>query len=173
MPGRRGSAARERESRAAADEFDVIERFFTTPPEPGDAVWLGVGDDAAVLDVPPGSVVVDEMICRPIPAHADGYAFGAGALDEVLARSRAGDARPRWITLSLTLPEADERWLEGFGRAIREGARRHRVSLVGGDTTQGPGAIALCVYSLRTEGEGSPPEDGKVRASPRGRAAAE
>ncbi len=150
------------------DEFDLIERFFTTPSGPGDGVWLGIGDDAAVLDVPPGSVVVDEMTCHPIPAEADGFAFGAFALGDALARTRASGAEPRWFTLALTLPDADESWLEGFSRAVRHAERRHRARLVGGDTTRGPGALAVCVFALRPEGgrEGSAGARGASRGRP-------
>ena len=49
------------------DEFELIERFFTTRGAPGDGVWLGIGDDAAVLEVPPGCTVIDEMTIHPIP----------------------------------------------------------------------------------------------------------
>ena len=136
-----------------ATEFEVIERYFATPAGPGDGVWLGIGDDAAVLDVPPKHVVVDVMTCHSIPAGADPFAFGAFALGDALARARARGAQPRWITLSLTLPEADEGWLESFSRAVRHIERSHCVRLVGGDTTQGPGALAVCVFALRCEGE--------------------
>ena len=152
-----------------ADEFELIERFFMTPAEPGDGVWLGIGDDAAVLDVPPGSVVVDEMTCHPIPAGADGFTFGSFAIGDTLARIRKTGARPRWFTLALTLPEADEGWLEGFSRAIRDAARCHRVRLVGGDTTQGPGALAVCVFAVlpagdseTSKGAGSTPRAGNA-----------
>ena len=134
-----------------ADEFDLIERFFTTPAEPGDGVWLGIGDDAAVLEVPPGHLVVDAMICRPIPAAADARAFASRAVKEALARLHTRGAEPRWMTLALTLPAPDERWLEGFSRAVRDTARRHRVRLVGGDTTQGPGALSVSVFGLVPE----------------------
>ena len=73
---------------------------------------------------------------------------------------------PRWVTLALTLPEADEEWLEGFARAIRDTEHRHGVRLVGGDTTQGPGTLAVCVFALLAEGA---QKEGEVAlGSPRG-----
>ena len=149
-----------------ADEFEIIERYFTTPEVAGDGVWLGVGDDAAVLDVPPGRAVVGEMRIHPIPDGEDGFAFGSRALRDALASSRARGATPRWITLALTLPKVDTAWLEGLHRAIRDAERSHRVRLVGGDTTRGPGALAICVLAVQDErapGEGDiagrPPHD--------------
>ena len=132
-----------------ADEFELIERFFTTPGVPGDGVSIGVGDDAAVLEVPPGCTVVDAMSLHAIPPEADGFAFGTFALEDAISRLHTRGARARWITLALTLPEADEDWLEGLSRAVRDAERKHCVRLVGGDTTRGPGALSVSVFALQ------------------------
>ena len=133
------------------DEFELIERFFMTRDAPGDGVWLGIGDDAAVLEVPSGCTVIDEMTIHPIPEGEDGFAFGSFALRDAIERSRAAGGTPRWLTVALTLPEADEEWLEGFARAIRDTECRHRVHLVGGDTTRGPGVLAVSVFAVLVE----------------------
>jgi len=52
-------------------------------------------------------------------------------------------AEPRWATLALALPQADEAWLERFSAGFFALAESHRVELVGGDTTRGP--LNLCV----------------------------
>ena len=72
-----------------ADEFELIERFFASPASSGDGVRVGVGDDAAVLEVPPGRSVVDAMTLHPIPPDADAFAFGSAAIGDALARARA------------------------------------------------------------------------------------
>ena len=149
-----------------ADEFELIERFFTTRDAPGDGVWLGIGDDAALLEVPPGCVVIDEMTIHAIPEGEGGFAFGSFTLRNAIERSRATGGTPRWLTLALTLPEADEEWLEGFARAVRDTECHHRVRLVGGDTTQGPGALAVCVFALLAEG--AQKEGDIALGSPRG-----
>jgi len=46
-------------------------------------------------------------------------------------------ARPRWMTLALTLDEANEQWLQGFAAGLFSAAAEYNVSLVGGDTTRG------------------------------------
>ena len=46
-------------------------------------------------------------------------------------------AVPRWMTLALTLADADEVWLEGFARGLFDAAASAGVALVGGDTTRG------------------------------------
>ena len=137
-----------------ADEFELIERFFASSATSGDGVRLGVGDDAAVLEV-------DAMSLHAVPPDADAFEFGSAAIGDALARARATGAEARWFTLALTLPEADEEWLEDFSRAVRDAERRHGVRLVGGDTTQGPGALAVCVFALlparsRNSGDADP-----------------
>ena len=48
--------------------------------------------------------------------------------------------RPRWMTLALTLPKADEAWLERFATGLHAAAGDFDVALVGGDTTIGQDA---------------------------------
>jgi thiamine-monophosphate kinase len=52
-------------------------------------------------------------------------------------------AIPRWATLAIALPGADEAWLERFSAGFFSLAKQHGVDLVGGDTTRGP--LNLCV----------------------------
>jgi thiamine-monophosphate kinase len=52
-------------------------------------------------------------------------------------------AEPRWCTLALTLPKANETWLEGFSRGLFELAERYGVSLVGGNLARGPLTMTL------------------------------
>jgi thiamine-monophosphate kinase len=49
------------------------------------------------------------------------------------------------MTLALTLPQADEPWLADFARGLFSLAEEFDVSLVGGDTTQGPLTISIQV----------------------------
>src|SRR5574340_1055736 len=53
---------------------------------------------------------------------------------------------PRWTTLSLALPEADESWLAAFADGFFALAGQHGVELIGGDTVRGP--LAVCVQIL-------------------------
>jgi thiamine-monophosphate kinase len=54
-------------------------------------------------------------------------------------------AEPRWFTLALTLPQANEDWLSDFSRGLWRTAREFNCTLVGGDTTAGPLSITLQV----------------------------
>jgi thiamine-monophosphate kinase len=122
-------------------EFDLIERYFTRPSGRAD-VLLGVGDDAALLQVPPGQVLVaavDTLVeGRHFLPDAPAGSVGHQALAVNLSDLAAMGAAPAWALLSLSLPEADEAWLGGFAAGLYALADRCGVALVGGDTVRGP-----------------------------------
>ena len=78
---------------------------------------------------------------------ADPRALGHKALAVNLSDLAAMGAAPRWATLALGLPQADEAWLAGFSEGFFALAERHGVDLIGGDTTRAP-QITLCVTAL-------------------------
>jgi thiamine-monophosphate kinase len=137
------------------DEFDLIRRFFSRQ-ETRDGVIVGVGDDGAIVSPEPGRnlvVVVDTLVAGvhyPVdfPAMDVGYRSLAVNLSDVAAMG----GRPRWMTLALTLVEADETWLAGFSKGLFEAADQHGVALVGGDTTRG----TQTVISVQLMGDVSP-----------------
>ena len=126
-------------------EFSLIERFFAVPSGPRDDVVLGIGDDAAVVNVPAGeqlAVAVDTMVAGVhFPEVASAADIGHKALAVNLSDMAAMGATPRWATLALTLPQPDDEWVESFAHGFFALAERFRVQLIGGDTTRGP----LCV----------------------------
>ncbi len=128
-------------------EFDLIRKYFARPAR--NAV-LGVGDDAALLRPAAGmelAVSTDLLIeGRHFRAGADARKLGHKALAVNLSDMAAMGATPRWATLALALPTADERWLAGFSKGFFALARRFGVELVGGDTTRGP--LSICVTIL-------------------------
>jgi thiamine-monophosphate kinase len=130
----------------AADEFALIERFFTRPVDDPD-VRLGIGDDAAVLQHDGLiAVAVDTLVADVhFPQGMSATAIGHRALAVNLSDLAAMGAAPRWCTLALTLPEADEGWLKAFAAGLFELADRFQVSLVGGDLTRGPLTISVQV----------------------------
>ena len=125
-------------------EFDLIRRHFTRPT-PG--ALLGVGDDAALLQVGSGRVLAvssDMLVCGThFFADADPRLLGHKTLAVNLSDLAAMGAAPRWATLALALPSADEAWLEQFSAGFFALASVYGVELVGGDTTRGP--LNLCV----------------------------
>jgi thiamine-monophosphate kinase len=127
-----------------SDEFDIIARYFTRPNRDADVV-LSVGDDAAVLACEGlVAVTVDTLVAGVhfpdgMAPHLLGYRLMAVNLSDLAAMG----AQPRWCTLALTLPSADELWLDGFSRGLFELAERFGVSLVGGNLTRGPLNLTL------------------------------
>ena len=103
-------------------EFEIIERYFTRPSRDPDVV-IGVGDDAAVLEVHGlVAVTVDTLVAG---VHfPDGIApplLGYRALAVNLSDLAAMGAEPRWATLALTLPKPDELWLDVPSRTATTG----------------------------------------------------
>jgi thiamine-monophosphate kinase len=125
-------------------EFELIARHFTRPAA---GAVLGVGDDAALLAPSPGRhlVVSTDMLLadRHFFADTDPGGLGHKTLAVNLSDLAAMGARPRWATLALALPAADEAWLDAFSRGFFALAERFRVDLVGGDTTRGPLALSV------------------------------
>jgi thiamine-monophosphate kinase len=96
-------------------EFDIIGRYFKRAVR-DPSVVLGIGDDAAVLE--PGgriAITVDTLVAGAhfldgIPPHELGYRSLAVNLSDLAAMG----AEPRWCTLALTLPRADDVFLRKF-----------------------------------------------------------
>jgi thiamine-monophosphate kinase len=130
-------------------EFDLIRRFFVRSDRAArdPKVLLGIGDDAALLDVPPGTdlvVSVDTIVAgRHFPEGADARSIGHRALAVNLSDMAAMGALPAWATLALTIPSADCDWLEKFAAGFLDLADAYAVALVGGDTTRGPLTVSV------------------------------
>ena len=128
-------------------EFELIKRYFT---HPAPHTVLGVGDDAALVKVAKGMelVVSTDMLVSGthFSPDADPYKLGHKALAVNLSDMAAMGATPRWATLSLAMPEADEKWLKPFAKGFMDLARAQRVDLIGGDTARGP--LNICVQIM-------------------------
>lgn len=132
---------------ATLTEFEIIRRYFThRAPQ----TKLGVGDDAAIVQPRAGyelAISADMLVeGRHFFRGADPERLGHKALAVNLSDLAAMGATPRWATLALALPRADPTWLSGFSRGFLGLARRHRVDLIGGDTTRGP--LTLCIQIM-------------------------
>ncbi|MEJ0100665.1 MAG: thiamine-phosphate kinase [Pseudomonadota bacterium] len=132
-------------------EFELIERYFRRPATTvararGDVV-LGIGDDAALLVPPPGRQLVaalDTLVeGRHFPHDSAPHSIGHRALAVNLSDLAAMGADPAWFLLALTLPAADEEFLQAFASGMLALAAEHEVALVGGDTTAGPLSVSV------------------------------
>jgi thiamine-monophosphate kinase len=142
-------------------EFELIRRYFLQHPAaraPRDAahcaasaapsgVILGIGDDAAVLALPPDTelvAAVDTLVAgRHFPHGTDARSIGHRALAVNLSDLAAMGATPAWATLALTMPGADAAWLERFAAGFFHLAHANGVELVGGDTVRGPLTLSV------------------------------
>jgi thiamine-monophosphate kinase len=79
--------------------------------------------------------------------------LGWKALAVNLSDLAAMAATPAWCTLALTLPEADEAFVDAFLDGFLALADEHGVSLVGGDTTSGPLSVTVTAHGLVPAGE--------------------
>jgi thiamine-monophosphate kinase len=128
-------------------EFNLIEKYFYQKKEQRKDVALGIGDDCALLNVPSGqqlAVTVDTLVenVHFLPSiSAQDLAWKAITVN--LSDLAAMGAEPAWLTLALTLPEANEIWLEAFSSSFFECVDYYGIQLVGGDTTSGPLAITI------------------------------
>ena len=122
------------------DEFEIIRRYFARDTSDKD-IRVGIGDDGAVLIPSPGRdlvSVVDTLVCgvhfpETLAAADVGYRAVAVNLSDIAAMG----ARPRWMTLALTLADSNSAWLDNFSRGLFTAADAHDLALVGGDTTRG------------------------------------
>lgn len=132
-------------------EFDLIARYFIRESGRQDIV-LGIGDDAAVLDVPQGMqlVTATDVMVEGVhfPTDTPAYDIGYKALAVNLSDMAAMGAEPAWMTLVLTLPHADEQWLTDFSCGLFDMAQQFGIALVGGDTSRGPLAVTIQIHGL-------------------------
>lgn len=132
-------------------EFSLIDRIRARAATRPD-VLLGIGDDAALLRVPDGQALVvstDTLVAGVhFPADTVAADIGWKSLAVNLSDLAAMSAQPAWVSLALTLPEADADWLEAFLDGFLALAAEHDVALVGGDTTRGPLSITVTAHGF-------------------------
>ncbi len=138
-------------------EFSLIRDYFYRTERYHPESVLGIGDDAALLNLPEGHQLVVSMDTMVEGVHflkgTDPEALGHKLLAVNLSDLAAMGAEPMWATLALTLPERDPEWLSRFSRGLFGLADHFRVDLVGGDTTRGPRTLTLQVQGTVPAGE--------------------
>ncbi|MGQ0442337.1 MAG: thiamine-phosphate kinase [Methylophilaceae bacterium] len=127
-------------------EFNLIEKYFTHPAPKTD---LGVGDDAALIQVKEGyqlAISTDTLVAGTHFFHAaDAADIGWKSLAVNLSDMAAMGAHPKWATLAIALPEVNEAWLGKFSHGFFNCADAFNIDLIGGDTTRGPLNISITI----------------------------
>ncbi len=135
-------------------EFDLIRRHFDRSPRHSD---LAVGDDAALLSSAAGmqlAVSTDMLVSGThFFPDTDAEALGWKTLAVNLSDLAAMGAVPRWATLAIALPAADEDWIAAFSRGFFACAEAFEVDIVGGDTTRGPLTLSVTIIGEVPRGE--------------------
>jgi thiamine-monophosphate kinase len=137
-------------------EFELIKRYFSGLDH-GPITLIGLGDDAAVMQIPPNHALVVSVDSSVVGVHflestfaeAVAYRAVASAVSDLAAMG----AKPLGMTLAITLPEVDEWWLRTFSEGLCRACADFQCPLIGGDTTRGPLTISITVHGLLPEGK--------------------
>lgn len=140
------------------NEFEIIEHYFKQAHPASQAnLTLGIGDDAAIINVPDDTELVISMDTLVAGVHffenssAEDIAYKSLAVN--LSDIAAMGASPRWISLSLTLPDKDLDWIKKFSSSFNQLAMEHSLVLIGGDLTKGPLSITVQIYGIAPKGK--------------------
>ena len=125
------------------DEFRLISEYFDRMGSDAD-VLVGIGDDGAVVQTAAGQQIhvldtLVEGVHFPQDAPPADIAWRAVAVN--LSDIAAMGGRPRWMTLGLTLRNANEDWVRQFAEGLFQASSEFDVALIGGDTTRGPSVV--------------------------------
>ena len=129
-------------------------------------IALGIGDDAAILRIPPGHemLVTTDFSLEGVHFRRDWHlpeSVGHRCLARGLSDIAAMGGEPVAVFLSLAVPEKlPQKWVDGFLRGLTALARQHRVALAGGDTSASPDGILADIVVV-----GSAPAGKTVRRS--------
>jgi len=131
-------------------EFGRIREYFAPLAGLG---ALGLTDDAALLDCPPGYrlvVTVDQLV--------EGVHFLADDPPDLVARKlmrrnlsdlAAMGATPRHYLVTSALPAShDDEWVCRFAAGLAEDQHRFGIALLGGDSTSTPGPAVLTLTAI-------------------------
>lgn len=139
-------------------EFDLISRITEGLPA-GDAVVLGVGDDAAALRFVGDVVVSTDVLVEHVhfkQQWTEARQLGRKAVAVNVSDIEAMGAKPVAVVGSIAFPkETSESWILDFAAGVREECDAAGVSLVGGDLSSGQ---IICVnVTAMGDLEGRPP----------------
>jgi thiamine-monophosphate kinase len=137
-------------------EFERIARFFAPLAGPG---ALGLRDDAALIDGPPGRqlvLTVDAIVAGVDYLPDDPPDLVARKLLRVnLSDLAAKGATPLGYLLTTVLPaECGEGWLADFSAGLAADQAEFAIVLLGGDTSGTPGPATLSVTAIGTVAAG-------------------
>ena len=133
-------------------EFELIKRFFSEQAIKRKDVVLGIGDDCAIVSPSERqniAITTDTLVAGVhFPHETSARAIGHKSIAVNLSDLAAMGAEPTWLSLAITMPEVDLKWIEEFCLGAFELCEYYNVQLIGGDTTQGPLSITITAQGL-------------------------
>ncbi len=145
----------------AVSEFELIKKYFNRPgliPDTMQSAQLpvGIGDDCALLDLPAEkllAVSMDTLLADVhFPAQTDPSLIAQRAMAVNLSDLAAMGATPLACTLALSLPKAEDDWLQAFSLGLETMVQNYACPLIGGDISKGPLGITIQVHGLIEKG---------------------
>lgn len=141
-----------------SSEFELI-RSIQERVSPSSDVLVGIGDDAAVIAPTEGQrlvVTTDSLVLdRHFKSDWSAEDIGHLAMTVNVSDLAAMAAKPRWVTLALTLPHdsqwATQAWVHGFLDGFL--AAYPGIQLVGGNLSEGPLNIGVSLMGEVSEGD--------------------
>ena len=138
---------------ADVSEDELLARIFPLLPR-GSSTLLGPGDDAAVVAVPDGRMVVStDVLVEGRHFRRDwstGYDVGWRAAMQNLADIAAMGGRPTSLVVTVVAPaDLPVQWVTGLARGLAAACEPHGVGVVGGDLSGGD----LVVVSVTVHGD--------------------
>ncbi len=123
---------------AGLEETGLIRVLRRSFPRRGRGLELGIGDDAAVVRLGGGRLLLTkDLLVEDVDfrrAWQPPRLLGRKSLNVNLSDIAAMGGRPVYALLGLALPkDLKRRWIEGFLRGFRSAASEHGVLLIGGD----------------------------------------
>lgn len=137
------------------NEFNLIQKYFADASFVRKDVLIGIGDDAAITQVP-----VNQNLATTTDTLVQGVHFLPNTSAQDIAHKAiavnlsdlaAMGAEPSWISLSLSIPNVDEAWLRAFSEKVSELTQYFSVQLIGGDTVKGPLSITITAQGFVPE----------------------
>jgi thiamine-monophosphate kinase len=135
-------------------EFGLIDKIRKSTVKPSPSVRIGIGDDAAVLNMPASAslLATTDMLIEGVHfdlAFTDFYSLGWKSAAVNVSDIAAMGGSPRFCLTSLGIPPVTSvEQITGFYRGLNVLLKAHRTALVGGDTCSSPRGMTVCVTLL-------------------------
>ena len=133
-------------------EYDLNNKLINKQSISRNDVLTGIGDDCAILSIPEKfslAISMDTLVEGVhFPKSVSAFSIGYKSLAVNLSDLASTGAMPAWVTLSLTMPLADENWITEFVKGLFTLANKYNVQLIGGDTCSGPLSVTIQAHGF-------------------------